>query len=157
MTHAFAKPTLLFVFAVVPGVTASAEPQQAQALQFASGPDLSADYLIQFSLGLIVVLVAVVALAWLMRRLSRFQSSVGDSLQAIAGISLGPRERVVLVKVGETQLLLGVAPGRVQTLHVLEHPLPTTDHKPARGDRGVFRRSLASALKGAEEGRETSS
>jgi len=36
---------------------------------------------------------------------------------------MGTRERVVLLQVGETQLLLGVAPGRVQTLHVLDKPL----------------------------------
>jgi flagellar protein FliO/FliZ len=36
---------------------------------------------------------------------------------------MGARERVVLIQAGETQLLLGVAPGRVQTLHVLDQPL----------------------------------
>ena len=157
MSHACLKSALFFFFAVAPILAAGADTQPEQALKFASGPNLGADYLIQFSVGLMVVLMAVVALAWLMRRLSRFQSSVGDSLQALGGISLGPRERIILVKVGDTQLLLGVAPGRVQTLHVLEHPLPSSAEKTTLVDRGVFRKRLASAIKGAELGRETSS
>ncbi|MEG7523045.1 MAG: flagellar biosynthetic protein FliO [Chromatiales bacterium] len=38
----------------------------------------------------------------------------------LGGTSVGPRERVVVVKVDDIRLLLGVAPGRVQTLHVLD-------------------------------------
>jgi len=157
MHRAFVKLAEFLIFATAPILAAGAETQPTQALKFASGPNLGADYLIQFSVGLIVVLIAVVALAWLMRRLNRFQSSVGDSLQTLGGISLGPRERIVLVKVGDTQLLLGVAPGRVQTLHVLEHPLLNTAEKTTRGDRGMFKKRLASALKGQALGRETSS
>ena len=35
-------------------------------------------------------------------------------------VSLGTRERAVLIRIGDRQLLLGVAPGNVRTLHVLE-------------------------------------
>ena len=40
-------------------------------------------------------------------------------IQVLGGVSLGPRERAVLISVQGQRLLLGVAPGRVQTLHVL--------------------------------------
>lgn len=41
-------------------------------------------------------------------------------MRLMGGLSLGGREKLLVVEVGEIQLVLGVAPGRVQTLHVLE-------------------------------------
>ena len=41
----------------------------------------------------------------------------------IDGMALSTRERIVLVQVGDTQVLLGVAPGRVEAVHVLEKPV----------------------------------
>ena len=63
------------------------------------------------------------SLAWLARRFNRLQSTADGSLRVLGGISMGARERVVLVQVGDTQLLLGVAPGRINMLHQLEEPL----------------------------------
>ena len=40
----------------------------------------------------------------------------------IGGVALGPKERLVLVEIGETWLVLGVAPGQVNTLHTLAKP-----------------------------------
>ena len=88
--------------------------------------NLNSGYLVQLILGLMFVLVCIVALAWLAKRVNRFQSTTDGSLQVLGGISMGARERVVLVQVGETQLLLGVSPGRINMLHQLEQPLEKT-------------------------------
>ena len=37
-------------------------------------------------------------------------------------MAVGPKERVVLVDVGETRLVLGVAPGHIATLHQMPRP-----------------------------------
>jgi len=79
--------------------------------------------LVQLTLGLLAVLAAIALVAWLMRRVGRFQSGLGGAMKIVGGLSMGARERVVLIQVGDTQLLLGVAPGRVQTLHVLPEPI----------------------------------
>ncbi len=84
---------------------------------------MSGSYLIQLILGLIVVLICIVALAWFAKRMNRLQSSTGGVLKIIGGLSMGSRERVVLIQVGSEQLLIGVSPGRINTLHVLEAPL----------------------------------
>jgi flagellar protein FliO/FliZ len=78
----------------------------------------------QLTLGMLMVLALIVGLAWVLKRSGRFQMAAGGGLRILGGLSMGARERVVLLQVGETQLLVGVAPGRVQTLHVLEQPLP---------------------------------
>lgn len=91
---------------------------------------------------LLLVLLVIGALAWGMRRFGRVQLGVSGAIRVLAASSVGQRERVVLVQVGETQLLLGVAPGRVQTLHVLEEPLSD----PAPGQGTGFAERLAAAM-----------
>lgn len=100
--------------------------------QINSSPIISADpmsgsYLFQLILGLIVVLICILALAWFAKRMNRLQSSTAGMLKIIGGISMGSRERVVLLQVGSEQLLIGVSPGRINTLHVLENPLEDAD------------------------------
>lgn len=72
---------------------------------------------------LLVVLMMIAAMAWLLRRVNQVAGGSGAVLRVIGAVSVGGRERVVLVQVGEQQLLLGVSPGSVQTLHVLEKPV----------------------------------
>ncbi|MGB5623896.1 MAG: flagellar biosynthetic protein FliO [Gammaproteobacteria bacterium] len=71
--------------------------------------------------GLFAVLVLILFLAW---GLKRFQigASTG-AIRVIAAASLGARERILLVQVGDTQLLVGVGSGGMRTLHVLDEPL----------------------------------
>lgn len=78
---------------------------------------------LQMLAGLAAVLGAIFVLAWVTRRFNRFNLQGSGALRVLGGLSMGSRERVVLVQAGETQLLIGVAPGRVQTLHVLDKPL----------------------------------
>lgn len=87
----------------------------------ASGVDVSA--LVRLIVGLGVVIGAIVAVAWFLRRFGGVGHNAGGQLKILGGLAVGQRERVVLVQVGQQQLLIGVAPGRVQTLHVLEQPL----------------------------------
>ena len=104
---------------------------------------LGAGNLLQLTFGLLVVLAAIVGSAWLLRRYGRLQSGVDGALRVIGGLSMGPRERVVLVQVGKQQLLLGVAPGRIQTLHVLAEPVVAGSATPPQGG---FAERLAAAL-----------
>lgn len=78
--------------------------------------------MLQVLLGLGLVLAAVAGSAWLLRRFSPGQIGAGGVLKVISGVALGPKERLVLVEIGETWLVLGVAPGQVNTLHTLAKP-----------------------------------
>jgi flagellar protein FliO/FliZ len=91
----------------------------------------SAGGLARVTLALLAVLVAVFVVAWIVRRMRGFGTRSSGDLDVIADIALGAKERAVLLKVGQKQILLGVAPGRVNTLHVLEEPLDPA--KPAAG------------------------
>lgn len=85
------------------------------------GPSIGG--LLQLTFGLIFVIGMIFAFAWAMRRYMRLQNSVSGGLQIIGGLSMGVRERLVLVQVGEQQLLLGVTPTTITTLHVLDTPV----------------------------------
>jgi len=62
----------------------------------------------------------------------------------ISGLSIGAKERLVLIEVGKEQVLLGVSPGRVQTLHVLEEPV--TFEAPAEDATNPFLAKLQEAM-----------
>jgi len=98
-------------------------------------------------LALLVVLTLVVVLATVVRRARGWSVRGPQHLQVLAEVPLGSKERAVLLRVGGMQLLLGVAPGRVSTLHVLAQPLEPAE--PATVNRtgvvsfqALLRRSL---------------
>ena len=106
----------------------------------------------QVTVALLLVLAAVFAAAWVVRRVRGFGKFGSPAISVLAEVGLGPKERAVLVQVGNKQLLLGVAPGRVSTLHVLDEPVvaanPTTaaasatDAAPLPDFRAILKRSL---------------
>jgi flagellar protein FliO/FliZ len=101
----------------------------------------------QVTLALLIVLAAVFAVAWLVRRMRGFGNRVGNAIDILAEIPLGQKERAVLLKVGQTQILVGVAPGQVSTLHVLAEPIDLT--RPATGSpdsRPSFRALMMRSL-----------
>jgi flagellar protein FliO/FliZ len=77
----------------------------------------------QVTLALGLVLALIFVAAWLMRRLRGFGKSGTGALDIIADLPVGQKERAVLIRVGTQQVLIGVAPGRVTTLHVLDEPV----------------------------------
>ncbi len=95
---------------------------------------------------LLAVLAAIFAVAWLARRMRGFGSRVGNAIDVLADVPLGPKERAVLLKVGTEQVLVGVAPGRVTPLHVLRDPVEvprsTTAIAPAASFSALLKRSL---------------
>jgi len=93
----------------------------------------------QVTLALALVLAFIFGAAWLMRRMRGFGKPTGAALDVLADLPLGQKERAVLIRCGSTQLLLGVAPGRVSTLHVFaagECPLPTLPRETGEGKGG---------------------
>ena len=104
-----------------------AAEQAVSGTQVAAADPLAMGNLVQLTLGLLAVLLLLGGLAWLLRRSGRFTSGMHGALRVLGGISMGTRERVVLLQVGRQQLLVGVAPGRIQTLHVLDEPIEMTE------------------------------
>ena len=74
---------------------------------------------LQVLTGLALVLLLVVGTAWLLRRVGRVPGLSNQSIRTIGAAAVGTRERVVLLEVGTTWILVGVAPGHVRPLATL--------------------------------------
>ena len=74
---------------------------------------------LQVFFGLALVLALVAAAAVLMRRVGRVPGLSNEAIRTIAAAAVGTRERVVLLEVGDTWILVGVAPGQVRGLATL--------------------------------------
>lgn len=84
---------------------------------------LSAGYLMQVIGSLAIVFSAVVLMAIVVKRVNRSPSTGKASLSVMGSTSVGTREKVVLINAAGQQILVGVAPGNVRTLHVFDEPL----------------------------------
>jgi len=69
---------------------------------------------------LLIVLCLFFICVWLVRKASLFNLTSNNQMRVVGGLSIGAKERIVLVQLGDKQLVLGVCPGRVETLHILE-------------------------------------
>ncbi len=88
-----------------------------------SAPVAGAGSLVQVTLSLGLVLAVIFIAAWLVRRMRGFNRVAPGAIEILADVALGTKERAVLLQVGKQQLLVGVAPGCVNTLHVLDEPV----------------------------------
>lgn len=102
--------------------------------------------LLNVTAGLVLVLGLIAGAAWLVRRFGQFQVGASGHLKILGGLHLSTREKLVLVQVGEEQLLLGVSPGSVRTLHVLQSPLSV--QAPEQQGASAFYDKLHSTLAG---------
>jgi len=74
--------------------------------------------LLEVMLALALVVALIAGLAWLMKRMRGFGIAGHDRIQVLGERALGPKERCVLVRVGTTDILVGVSSASVTTLHV---------------------------------------
>ena len=100
------RAAALLLFAPLPAI--AAVPSGSAALA-ASG---------QMLVSLLLVVGLIGGLFVVLKRL-QVRGGASGAIRVLAAQSLGTRERAVLVEVAGRQVLVGVAPGRVQTLLVI--------------------------------------
>ncbi|CAM3960794.1 flagellar biosynthetic protein FliO [Ectopseudomonas alcaliphila] len=116
---------LLVLFLSMPLAAMAAEPTGKAATPMA-GSDI-AGQLGQLLLGLLLVIGLIFLLAWLLRRMQKLAPRGGQVIKLLSTQALGPRDRLVLVQVGNEQILLGLSAGRITPLHVLKEPVHLGD------------------------------
>ena len=93
-----------------------------------AGPAVPSGSVIQVVIGLVTVLALLGGISWLLKRFSPLRGTGSGLIRIVGGAAVGQRERIVLVEVGSTWLLVGVAPGQVRALHTM--PKSETAHTP---------------------------
>ena len=122
----------------------------ADSLPFAAGSAQSAPTpmagTLRVTLAMVLVLGALLAAAWLARRMRGAGTASSSGLTVLAQVSLGTRERAVLLRVGAQQVLIGVAPGNVRTLHIIDGVAEPDAAGPAEDARPTFKSMLLKSL-----------
>ena len=123
---------LAWLFACLPTLASAAgAPETVPAVSTAGS-------LIQVFIGLVAVLFLIAGAAWIAKRLGVTQMGASNLLRVISSVSVGTRERVVVVEVGESWLVVGVAPGSVNALMTLpKGELPTQSTSTLPGSFGL--------------------
>ena len=94
----------------------------------------TAGNLMQVTLGLLVVLGLMAAAAWVLRRFNTAKGNNAAQIKIIGGVSVGNRERVMVVEIADQWIVVGVAPGRVNALATMAKQETTivTDAAPSK-------------------------
>ncbi|MGR2768049.1 flagellar biosynthetic protein FliO [Photobacterium ganghwense] len=97
---------------------------------------------------LILVLVIIVLLAWLLKRMKLPGMQGGDrTLRVLRQLPVGQRERIVLLQVGDEQMLVGVTQQNISMLGKLDTPIATDEMQGS----GEFASHLSRLLKKDEK------
>lgn len=104
-----------------------------------AAPTSGAGAVIQMLGALGVVLAALFAVLWLLRRISGGKLAGPAPIRTVGGIAVGSRERVLLLEIGEHWLVVGVAPGSVTGIATLPRgDLQQDSAQPAAPDFGAL-------------------
>jgi len=110
---------------------------------------VTSDHVLNWSLGLFVVLSLFFACIWFMRKMGALPTANHSNMRVVSGVSLGVREKLVLVQVGEKQMVLGVTPGRISNLLVLEGSEQLFKDKVTEQGESDFSQKLKQLLAGS--------
>lgn len=93
---------------------------------------------------LVVVLGVFWVFARVMRQVQGGHGGVHQNLKIVGALSVGQREKVIVVQAGDDQIVLGVTSTQINTLHVLDSPL---SQQTLPADSLDFRKKLSAAMK----------
>jgi flagellar protein FliO/FliZ len=108
---------------------------------------LSGAELLSMSMNLLLVIGAILLFGWIYTRSQGLRAARNGHFRVLAAQPLGAKEKVVLLQVGEQQVVVGISPGGMNTLLVPEKPVATVTAAP-----GDEERSFAGRLRAAVAG-----
>jgi len=109
--------------------------------------DITLTSILNLVAGLVVVLLIFCCLVYLLRRLSGARAISQGNIKIIDALHLSTRERLVLVKVTDVYMLLGISSGNISALHVTTDWTPPEENKSTEAGIGSRFQELLSATK----------
>ena len=118
---------------------------------------LSLGSMIQVFAGLAAVLLLFGGLVFVLKRMGGFRQNQGGKMQIVDGVSVSARDRVLLIQVGEKQVLIGVSPGGISPITVFDEPVIFAQEATENGFAGQLQKQLKSRLTSSSENTKDSS
>jgi flagellar protein FliO/FliZ len=106
------------LMAVAPGMLRAAPAAMAAPAPMNTGAEL-----LRVVLSLAGIVAMIFVAGWLTRRAQARVRPGGRKIRVIETMPVGVKEKVMLMEVGGTQLLVGASPSGLRTLHVLATPV----------------------------------
>ena len=85
----------------------------------------------QLTLSLVAIVALILAISWILKRCKLSGPRSRGQITVLDELSLSPRERIVLVGVGESQVLVGIGAGGMVGLTPLAAPIVLRAATPA--------------------------
>jgi flagellar protein FliO/FliZ len=108
---------------------------------------LSVGSVTQLTLSLLAIVALILAVSWVLKRLKMVGPRGRGAIDVLDELTLGPRERIVLVRVGESQVLIGIGAGGVVSLTPLPTPIVLDPARQASNIGGAFADRLREFMK----------
>lgn len=112
------RPLFLSVGLLTHGLVCAQEAATTATATMGTADSPMTGHLLQTTLGLLFVIGLLFALVWLLKKLGiGNHQRRGGFYKTLATSALGPREKIVLIEVGDTWLILGMTSQSINTLH----------------------------------------
>lgn len=100
------------------------------------------------ALFLLFIIALIVLLAWLLHktRATRFNGLLGgrSDMKLVSVLSLGLKEKIAVVQVGEKQLVVGITASQITLLTELDKPLEQSDEQAATSFAQLLKKAIRS-------------
>ncbi len=112
---------ILFSLSVfsVKAVAQSSDPSGNGIARAEFGAGVSAESLIQVFIALILVVLIIFALSVVLKKFNMLPRGSSGLIKIVDGISVGSKDRLLLIQVGEEQILISASPGCINKVHKL--------------------------------------
>ena len=115
-------------------------------------PSMIENSLGQVVWALLFVIAAIVGLSYLAKKMNVIPGTGNDLIKVVGGITLNNKDRLLLVQIGEEQLLLGATPGRINKIHKMEEPITVAENQ---GQSSVSKEKFSRILKSFNSGADS--
>jgi flagellar protein FliO/FliZ len=146
------SPAAEGTLSVSPKITKSAQlPVQLGAddnkkFSFKKNEGVPTSYYVQVGFALILIVSIIFAAAWLMRRLNFSAMHTTNVIKVESSFSLGPKEKLLIIRVENERILLGVTSHQINLIQKLAHA--TSENMPGVSANTNFAEKLQALLSG---------
>ena len=119
--YRFLITSLMFLMAIVWSVDSWASKTTAMSRSHSTG--IGQELIIQVLGFLFLFMVVMVFSVFVGKRLMRSSNTQGHGFTVVSSMTISPQLRLMVVEVGEVQLILGIGPQSVTRLHTFDSPV----------------------------------